>query len=99
MANIGDAFQNSCILVGVGVAAIIINSMIITHVGRRRVFLVTGLTICGIAQLLTAVIYTIHPGTEETGKGIVGLSVVYILGYNVRSLSPIIQHEYWNCCG
>ena len=88
MANIGQPFENTCILVGVGVAAIIVNSAVITHIGRRRVFLVTGLLICGLAQLLTAVIYTVNPGTEATGKGIVGLAVVYIVGYNVSPPSP-----------
>lgn len=86
MAHIGKAFENACILNGVGVVAIIANSMAITKVGRRRVFLIVGLLICGLAQLLTAVIYNVHPGTVETGKGIVGLSVVYIVAYNVWAL-------------
>jgi MFS transporter, SP family, sugar:H+ symporter len=92
MANIGNAFENTCILVGVGVAAIIVNSAVITHFGRRRVFLVTGLLICGLTQLLTAVVYQVNPGTESTGKGIVGLSVIYILGYNVSSRHVLPEH-------
>lgn len=88
MAGIGDAFENSCILISVGVVAILVNSALVTHFGRRRVFLVSGLLLCGIAQLLTAVIYHINPGTKSTGQAIVGLSVVYILGYNVRH-SPL----------
>ncbi len=83
MAGIGDAFANSCILSAVGIVAILINSALITHFGRRRVFLISGLILCGIAQLLTAVVYTVHPGTQSTGQAIVGLSVVYIVGYNV----------------
>ncbi|KAK4118829.1 general substrate transporter [Parathielavia appendiculata] len=82
MAGIGDAFENACILISVGVVAILINSALVTHFGRRRVFLVSGLTLCGIAQLLTAVIYHVNPGAKSTGQAIVGLSVVYILGYN-----------------
>ncbi len=83
MAGIGSAFENSCILISVGVVAILINSSVITHFGRRRVFLVTGLILCGLAQLLTAVVYTVNPGTLSTGRAIVGLSVVYIFAYNV----------------
>ncbi|KAK4033812.1 hypothetical protein C8A01DRAFT_49691 [Parachaetomium inaequale] len=82
MAGIGNAFENSCILISVGVVAILINSALITHFGRRRVFLVTGLILCGIAQLLTAVIYQVNPGAKSTGQAIVALAVVYILGYN-----------------
>lgn len=84
MANIGNSFENSCILTAVGVIAILINSAVITHIGRRRIFLIIGMFLCGLTQLLTAIVYTIQPGTESTGRAIVGLSVVYIMGYNVR---------------
>ncbi|KAG8156818.1 hypothetical protein KVR01_013423 [Diaporthe batatas] len=82
MANIGNSFENSCILTAVGVFAIILNSAVVTHIGRRRVFLTIGLFICGLSQLLTAVIYTVRPGTQSTGKGIVALAIIYIFGYN-----------------
>ncbi|KAK0629408.1 general substrate transporter [Bombardia bombarda] len=82
MAGIGNAFENACILNGVGIVAILINSAVITHFGRRRVFLITGLLICGLAQLLTAIVYQMNPGTKSTGQAIVGLAVVYLLAYN-----------------
>ena len=94
MAHIGSPFQNACILVGVGVAAIIINSVVITKIGRRRVFLVTGLTLCGLAQLLAAVVYTVHPGTVSTGKAIVGLSVLYIIAYNVSGPEQLVMFAF-----
>lgn len=84
MANIGNSFENTCILTAVGVIAILINSAVITHIGRRRIFLIIGMFLCGLTQLLSAVVYTISPGTQSTGRAIVGLSVVYIMGYNVR---------------
>jgi hypothetical protein len=84
MANVGNAFENSCILSAVGVVAILINIALVTHVGRRRVFLTSGLLICGFSQLIVAAVYTVHPGTESTGRAIVGLSVVFIVGFNVR---------------
>lgn len=82
MANIGSAFENSCILVAVGVVAIIANSLVITRFGRRRVFLITGLILCGITQLIMAAIYNASPGTRSTSKAVVGLSVLYIVAYN-----------------
>ncbi|KAJ9137477.1 Maltose permease [Pleurostoma richardsiae] len=82
MAGVGDAFENNCILTAVGVVAIIGNSIVITRWGRRRIFLMVGLFFCGIAQLVPAIIYNIHPGTKSTGKAIVGISVVYIICYN-----------------
>lgn len=82
MANIGNPFENSCILMGVGVLAIIVNSFVITNYGRRRVFMVTGLTICGISQFIVAAVYTAQPGTSNTGKVIIGISILYLIGYN-----------------
>jgi MFS transporter, SP family, sugar:H+ symporter len=83
MAHVGNAFENACILTAVGVAAIIVNSAIISKVGRRRVFLMVGMTFCGITQLIIACVYDAEPNTSRTGKIIVAMSVLYIVGYNV----------------
>lgn len=82
MANVGSPFMNSCILTAIGVLAIIINSCVISGIGRRRVFLMTGLTICGITQLTIAAVSHVNPSTVGTGKVIVGLPIEYICGYN-----------------
>ncbi|TKA45745.1 hypothetical protein B0A54_03430 [Friedmanniomyces endolithicus] len=82
MAGVGKPFENSVALVAVGVIAIIINTCIITRFGRRRVFLMTGLTFCAITMLIVAAVYTAAPNAESTKKLIVGISVVYILSYN-----------------
>lgn len=68
MAHVGSAFENSCILVAVGVVAILINSAIITRWGRRRVFLTVGMTICGITQLIVACVYQQKGPSTSTGK-------------------------------
>jgi len=82
MAGIGSAFENSCILNAVGVVAIIVNSFVITKYGRRRVFMMTGLILCGITQLIMAAVYNASPGTRSTSKAVVALSVLYIIAYN-----------------
>ncbi|KAI7196711.1 hypothetical protein D0869_06110 [Hortaea werneckii] len=82
MAGVGDAFTNSVALVAVGVVAVIFNSFVITRYGRRRVFLISGLLLCAAAMLIEAVAYTINPQSESVRKLIVGISVVYIFGYN-----------------
>jgi hypothetical protein len=83
MANVGNPFMNSCILVSVGVVAIFINLGVMVRYGRRRIFLTWGLIICGFCQLIIAVVYQKHPGTNATGKVIVAVSVIYIFVYNV----------------
>ncbi|KIX07720.1 uncharacterized protein Z518_02374 [Rhinocladiella mackenziei CBS 650.93] len=94
MAKVGSAFENSCILVAVGVAAILINSAIITKYGRRRVFLTTGMILCGITQLIIAIVYDKQGPSTSTGKVIVGVSVVYIVGYN-----GMVATYAWLCGG
>jgi MFS transporter, SP family, sugar:H+ symporter len=88
MAGVGKAFENSVILVAVGVVAIIINTCVITRWGRRRVFLVSGLLLCGVVQLIIAALYTVNPTSPSTLKAIVGLTIVYIMGYNGKILGP-----------
>ena len=91
MAGVGNAFRNSCIMTAVGVCAIIINSAVVTKIGRRRVFLTTGLILCGLSQVVIAAIYTAQPGTESTGKAVVGLSVIFILAYNVSFVNTSLE--------
>lgn len=94
MAGVGSPFENSCILTGVGVVAIIINTLVITKFGRRRFFLITGLVICGFIQLAVSIVYTVAPGTKAAGKAIVALGVLYIVGYN-----GMIATYAWLCGG
>ncbi|KAH9889650.1 MFS monosaccharide transporter-like protein [Xylariomycetidae sp. FL2044] len=82
MANVGNAFENSCILTGVGVAALGANALYITRFGRRRLMMISGFAVCGVTQLVMAVVYTVQPGSVSAGRVLVGLSVVYIVGYN-----------------
>ena len=83
MANVGNPFMNSCILISVGVVAIFINLGVMVRYGRRRIFLTWGLIICGFCQLIIALVYQKNPGTNATGKVIVAVSVIYIFVYNV----------------
>ena len=82
MAGVGKPFENAVVLVSVGVVAIIINTLVITRWGRRRVFLTAGLILCGVVQLILAAVYNARPKDPSTLKLIVALSVIYILGYN-----------------
>jgi len=91
MANVGNAFENSCIVTAIGVVAIMINMSIITRIGKRKLFLAAGLLVCGFSQLIIAVVYTVHPGISSTGKSIVGLSIIFNFAYNVSHTLPIVK--------
>ena len=62
--------------------AIIVNSFAVTRFGFRRPLLITGLALCGVTQLIIALLYQVRPGAESTSKAIVGVSVIYICSYN-----------------
>ena len=85
MADVGDAFTASCILTGVGVASLLGSNLVITRFGARRRMMMSGLALCGVAQLAIAGVYAAAPGRPRTGKAIVGVSVVYIMAYNAVS--------------
>ncbi|KAI1101678.1 putative maltose permease [Jackrogersella minutella] len=82
MASVGKAFENSCILTGVGVAALLAAALLITKFGRRRLMMLIGFALCGLSQLVIAVVYTVQPNTQNSGKVLVGMSVFYIAAYN-----------------
>ncbi|KAH7145810.1 MFS transporter [Dactylonectria estremocensis] len=82
MAQTGSPFENSCILLGVATAAVIINCTIIRKYGRRRVLLTAGLIVCGIAQLIPAIVYDKRGPGPTTGKVLVAFTVIYVVGYN-----------------
>ncbi|PSK37285.1 hypothetical protein B9Z65_2027 [Elsinoe australis] len=82
MANVGKPFENAVILTSIGVFAILVNSAVVTKFGRRRVFLMTGLSICGVLQLLVAVIYTVAPTARGAAKSLVALTCLYMVSYN-----------------
>jgi Sugar (and other) transporter len=83
MAHVSNPFAMSCVLSTVGLAALIINSLIVVNWGRRRVILTSGLITCGVLQLIIAVVYNQKPGTAQTGKVIVGITSLYMFTYNV----------------
>jgi hypothetical protein len=83
MAEVADPFAMSCVLSTMGLLALIINALIVVKYGRRRVLLISGLTACGILQLIIAVVYDEKGRTRTTGKVLVALTCLYMMSYNV----------------
>lgn len=83
MAKVADPFAMSCVLSTIGLVALVMNSLVVVRYGRRRVLLMSGLTLCGILQLIIAITYDKNPGTKVTGKVLVALSSLYMMSYTV----------------
>lgn len=82
MAKVTDPFGMGCVLSAVGLIAIILNSLVIVRFGFRRVFIMTGMALCGILQLIVAVTFDRNPGAPVTGQVLVALSCLYMMSYN-----------------
>lgn len=80
-----DPFAMSCVLSTMGILAIFVNALVVVRYGQRRVMLMSGLLLCGLLQLIVAVVYDKDPGALVTGKVLVALSCLYLMSYNVSS--------------
>ncbi|CAI4213861.1 unnamed protein product [Parascedosporium putredinis] len=81
MARTPDAFGMSCIVNAMGLIAIIANSLIVVKYGKRRVLLVNGLIICGVLQLIVAIVYDKKPGEKITGQVLIAMTCLYMMVY------------------
>lgn len=81
MAGVQDRFGMSCVLSTVGLVALVANSLIVVRYGRRRVFIMTGMVICAVLQLIIAIVYQQRPGQPSTGQVLVALSCLYLGSY------------------
>jgi hypothetical protein len=82
MSNIPNPFGMSNILSAMGILAIVVNSLVVVRFGWRRVVLMAGLGLCGIFQLIIAVVYHMQPGATSTGVVLVAFTCVYMMCYN-----------------
>ncbi|KAL2121700.1 hypothetical protein VTJ04DRAFT_2155 [Mycothermus thermophilus] len=82
MSNIPNPFGMSNILSAMGILAIVVNSLVVVRFGWRRVVLMAGLGLCGIFQLIIAVVYHVQPGATSTGVVLVAFTCVYMMCYN-----------------
>ncbi|KAK3364643.1 general substrate transporter [Lasiosphaeria hispida] len=82
MANVADPFAMSNVLSVMGILAILFNSLIVVKFGRRRVILMVGLGVCGVLQMIIAVVYDKLGRTTQTGNVLVALTCLYMMSYN-----------------
>ncbi|RSL94997.1 hypothetical protein CDV31_014095 [Fusarium ambrosium] len=95
IAQVKEPFAMTNVMSTAGLVAIIINAFIVVRYGRRRVLMTTGLILCGICQLIMAVVYDQHPGTVSTGRALVGMSSLYMFFFNgmISSYSWLVAGE------
>ncbi|KAK4233935.1 general substrate transporter [Achaetomium macrosporum] len=82
MSKVANPFAMSNVLSAMGILAIFFNSLIVVRYGRRRVIMMIGLSLCGLFQLIIAIVYDKQPGTTSTGQVLVAFTCVYMMSYN-----------------
>lgn len=97
MAKVANPFAMGCVLSAIGLLAIVLNSLIVVRYGRRRVLLMGGLGICGVLQLIVAIVYDKDPGAKATGEVLVALSCLYMMSYNVGTQNIPVSSFRTDC--
>jgi hypothetical protein len=86
MAHVRDPFTMSIAVNVVGIAGVVLSLYSIRLVGRRTQLMV-GTSFCGLAQLISAAVYTANPGTVTSGLVLTAMSAIYNFFY-CSTISP-----------
>lgn len=81
MAGIQKPFEQSIGLAASALGFSILNALMITRMGYRRQWLVTGLLICAICNVVMAAAYTAAPGSRASGIVTITMFHVFNMGY------------------
>lgn len=81
MANIKKPFEQSVGLAASALGFSILNTLFITKMGYRRQWLITGLFICAVCNVVMAAAYTASPGSRASGIVTITMFHVFNIGY------------------
>lgn len=81
MAGIKKPFEQSVGLAASALGFSILNTLFITKMGYRRQWLVIGLLICAVCNVVMAAAYTASPGSHASGIVTIAMFHVFNIGY------------------
>lgn len=81
MAGIKKPFEQSVGLAASALGFSILTTLAITRMGYRRQWLVIGLLICAVCNVVMAAAYTASPGSRASGIVTIAMFHVYNIGY------------------
>lgn len=81
MAGIKKPFEQSVGLAASALGFSILNTLFITKMGYRRQWLVIGLLICAVCNVVMAAAYTVSPGSHASGIVTISMFHVFNIGY------------------
>lgn len=86
MAEVQNPFTMTIVVNVLGIVGTFVSLFSIRVVGRRTI-LIFGTSACGIAHLISAAVYTAHPGTVTSGKVLIAMCSIYNFFY-CGTISP-----------
>jgi len=79
-------FEYSVLVTCTGLLGVIFSFFFVRLIDRRTVMLV-GVVACGICQLVPAIAWTKDPGSENTGRVVVGFIALFTFFYVAYGMS------------
>ena len=86
MAHVQNPFTMAIVVNVLGICGTFVSLFSIRIVGRRTI-LIFGTSACGIAHLISAAVYTAHPGTITSGQVLIAMCSIYNFFY-CGTISP-----------
>ncbi|KAI0866749.1 MFS transporter [Xylaria cubensis] len=80
IAGVSNPFGFSVLITGIGLIAAVVSSLFIRYIDRRAIMII-GPLVCGLAQLVQAIAWTISPGSAATGSVIVAFNGLFVFFY------------------
>lgn len=88
VAGVKNPFKYSIMITCMGLLGVLCTTLFIRNIDRRTVILV-GVLACGICQLIPAITWSAHPGTDVAGKVVVAFIALFTFFYVAYgTLSP-----------
>ena len=90
MAGVKNPFGYSVLVTCTGLIGVLFSFLFVRLIDRRVVMLV-GVLACGFCQLIPAIVWSVNPGTESTGKVVVAFIALFTfsyVAYGMLSMAP-----------
>lgn len=96
VAGVKNPFKYSIMITCMGLLGVLCTTLFIRNIDRRTVILV-GVLACGICQLIPAITWSTHPGTDGAGKVVVAFIALFTFFYVAYGSDTSRHHVALSC--
>ncbi|KAI1111577.1 MFS transporter [Nemania sp. NC0429] len=96
IAKVSNPFGFSILITSLGFIGAIVSSVFVRYIDRRAI-VITGASMCGLAQLAQAISWTVSPGSAATGQVVVAFIGLFVFFYTAYApFAWLLGGEYPN---